>query len=130
MKIVITDEERQAFMKELSDRKSNDIVSERTDYKKGEEEENFCVEKVIKMCVNKKGEGRVSCEMGWIPSEWGYMGAIEKSLWWGSMWVSSYFVFIQSDTLTTSIIWLTFLLKDEEAMVLKGGKRSRTTSQG
>ena len=33
------------------------------------------------------------------------------------------------DTLSTSLIWLTFLLKDEEAMALKGGKRSTTTSQ-
>ena len=41
MKIVITDEERQAFMKEFSDRKRNDIGSDRTDDIEGEEEENL-----------------------------------------------------------------------------------------
>jgi len=55
MKIVITDEERQAFMKEFSDRKRNDI-GDRTDDIKGEDEENFFVEKVIKMRVNKRGK--------------------------------------------------------------------------
>jgi hypothetical protein len=53
---VITDEERQAFMKEFSDRKRNDIGSDRTDDIKGEDEENFFVERVIKMRVNKKGK--------------------------------------------------------------------------
>ena len=56
MKIVITDEERQAFMKEFSDKKRNDIGSDRTDDIKGEDEENFFVEKVIKMRVNKRGK--------------------------------------------------------------------------
>ena len=54
MKIVITDEERQAFMKEFSNRKRNDIGSDRTDDIKGEDEEKFFVEKVIKMRVNKR----------------------------------------------------------------------------
>ena len=53
MKLVITDEERQAFMKECSDRKSNDIGSDQTDDIEGKEGENFFVEKVIKMHVNK-----------------------------------------------------------------------------
>ena len=56
MKIVITDEERQAFMKEFSDRKRNEIGSDQTDDIKGEDEENFFVEKVIKMRVNKRGK--------------------------------------------------------------------------
>ena len=55
MKIVITDEEIQAFMKEFSDRKRKDIVSDRTDDIEGEEEENFFVEKVLKMRVKKRG---------------------------------------------------------------------------
>lgn len=54
--LVITDEERQAFMKEFSDRKRNDIGSDRTDDIKGEDEENFFVERVVKMRVNKKGK--------------------------------------------------------------------------
>ena len=37
MKIVITDEERQALMKDFSDRKRNDIVSDQTDDIEGEE---------------------------------------------------------------------------------------------
>ena len=56
MKIVITDDERQAFMKEFSDRKRNDIGSDQTDDIKGEDEEKFFVEKVIKLCVNKRGK--------------------------------------------------------------------------
>ena len=56
MKILITDEERQAFIKEFSNRKRNDIGSVQTDDIKGEDEENFFVKKVIKMCVNKRGE--------------------------------------------------------------------------
>ena len=56
MKIVITDEERQAFMKEFSNKKRNDIGSDRTDDMKEEDEENFFVEKVIKMHVNKRGD--------------------------------------------------------------------------
>ena len=53
---VITDEERIAFMKGFPDRKRNDLVSCRTDDIKGYDEENFFVEKVIKMRVNKKGK--------------------------------------------------------------------------
>ena len=79
MKIVIIDEERNAFMKGFPDRKRNDIGSDRTDDINGDKE-NFFVEKVIKMRVNKKG-GRVSCEMCWIPSESGYLGTIWKSFW-------------------------------------------------
>ena len=53
---VITDEERKAFMKGFPDMKRNDLVSGRTDDIKGGDEENFFVEKVIKMRVNKKGK--------------------------------------------------------------------------
>ena len=49
VKIVITDEERKAFMKGFPDRKRNDLVSDRTDDIKGEDEEKFFVKKVIKM---------------------------------------------------------------------------------
>jgi hypothetical protein len=56
MKIVVTDEERKAFMKGCPDRKRNDLVSDRTDGIKGEDEEKFFVEKVIEMRVNKKGK--------------------------------------------------------------------------
>jgi hypothetical protein len=56
MKIVVTDEERKAFMKGLPDRKRDDLVSDRTDDIKGENEEKFFVEKVIRMHVNKKGK--------------------------------------------------------------------------
>ena len=53
---VITDEERKAFMKGFPDEKRKDQVSGRTDDMNGEDEENFFVEKVIKMRVNGKGE--------------------------------------------------------------------------
>jgi hypothetical protein len=56
MKIVVTDEERKAFMKGFHDRKSHDLVSDRTDDIKGEDEEKFFVEKEIKMRVNKEEE--------------------------------------------------------------------------
>jgi hypothetical protein len=52
---VITEEERKAFMTGFPDRKINDIGSDRTDNSKGEDEEKFFVEKVIKMRVNKRG---------------------------------------------------------------------------
>ena len=52
----ITDEERKAFMKGFPDKKRNDQVSGRTNDINGEDEEKFFVEKVIKMCVNRKGE--------------------------------------------------------------------------
>jgi hypothetical protein len=129
MKIVITDEERQAFMKEFSDRKRNDIGSDRTDDIKGEDEEKFFVEKVIKMHVNKRGKeeflvkwvGYPLSEATWEPFE--NLSGEEAC---------EYLVILYSynqDTLSTSLIWLTFLLKDEEAMALKGGKRSTNTSQ-
>ncbi len=38
---VITDEERKAFMKGYPDRKRNDLISDRTDDIKGEDEEKF-----------------------------------------------------------------------------------------
>ena len=53
---VITDEERKALMKGFSEKKRNNLVSGRTDDIKGEDEERFFVEKVIKMPVNKKGK--------------------------------------------------------------------------
>jgi len=55
MIIVITDEERKGVMKGFPDRKRNDMVSDRTDDSKGDGEK-FFIEKVIKMCVNKKGK--------------------------------------------------------------------------
>jgi len=128
MKIVITDEERQAFMKEFSDKKRNDIGSDRTDDIKGEDED-FFVEKVIKMRVNKRGKeeflvkwvGYPLSEATWEPFE--NLSGEEAC---------EYLVILYSynqDTLSTSLIWLTFLLKDEEAMALKGEKRSTNTSQ-
>ena len=115
MKIVITDEERQAFMKEFSDKKRNDIGSDRTDDIKGEDED-FFVEKVIKMRVNKRGKeeflvkwvGYPLSEATWEPFE--NLSGEEAC---------EYLVILYSynqDTLLTSLIWLTFLLKDEEAM--------------
>ena len=44
------------LMNGFSDRKRNDLVSDRTDDIKGGDEEKFFVENVIKMCVNKKGK--------------------------------------------------------------------------
>ena len=129
MKIVITDEERQEFMKEFSNKKRNDIGSDRTDDIKEEDEDTFFVEKVIKMRVNKRGKeeflvkwvGYPLSEATWEPFE--NLSGEEAC---------EYLVILYSynqDTLSTSLIWLTFLLKDEEAMALKGGKRSTTTSQ-
>jgi len=76
MIIVITDEERNAFMKGFPDRERNVLVSGRTDDIKGDEE-NFFVEKVIKMHINKKGKEQflvkwVGCplsEATWEPFE-------------------------------------------------------------
>ncbi len=128
MKIVITDEERQAFMKEFSDRKSNDIGSDRTDDIEGEEEENFFVEKVLKMRVNKKGKeeflvkwvGYPLSEATWEPFE--NLSGEEAC---------EYLLILYSyNQITCPPKNLTnFLLKDEEAMALKGGKRSTTLSQ-
>ncbi len=56
---VITHKERKAFIKGFADRKRNDLVSDRTHDIKGEDEEIFFVEKVIKMCVNKKGNKKL-----------------------------------------------------------------------
>ena len=53
---MITDDERKAFMTGFPDRKRNDLVSGRAHVIKGEDEEKFIVEKVIKMRVNKKGK--------------------------------------------------------------------------
>jgi hypothetical protein len=53
---VITDEERKVFMNGFPDRRRSDLVSGRTDDIKGEDEEKFFVEKVIKMHGNKKGK--------------------------------------------------------------------------
>ena len=47
--------------------KINDIGSDRTDNSKGGDKEKFF--------VTKRGR-KVSCEMGWIPSESGYLGTI------------------------------------------------------
>ena len=129
MKIVITDEERQAFMKEFSDKKRNEIGSDQTDDIKGEDEENFFVEKVIKMRVNKRGKeeflvkwvGYPLSEATWEPFE--NLSGEEAC---------EYLVILYSYNqipCRTSMIWLTLLLKDEEAMALKGEKRSTTTSQ-
>ena len=128
MKIVITDEERQALMKEFSNKKRNDIGSDRTDDIK-REDEDFFVEKVIKMRVNKRGKDEFLVK--WV----GY--PLSEATWEPFENLSGeeaceYLVILYSynqDTLLTSLIWLTFLLKDEEAMALKGGKRSTNTSQ-
>ena len=53
----------------------NDLLPDRADDIK-EDQEKFFVEKVIKICVNKKGKEEFLCEMGWIPSESGYLGTI------------------------------------------------------
>ena len=42
-------------MTEFSDRKRKDIRSDSTDDIKGEDDGEFFLENVIKMCVNKKG---------------------------------------------------------------------------
>ena len=61
MMIGITDEERKEFMMQMLPEQTADI--------KGEDDEEFYVEKVIKMHVNKEGRGRISCQMGWVPTE-------------------------------------------------------------
>jgi len=53
MKIVVTDEERKAFMKGFHDRKR---ISDRTDGIKGEGDKKFFAEKLIKMGFNKNGK--------------------------------------------------------------------------
>jgi hypothetical protein len=55
MKIVVTDEERKPIMKGFPDRKRNDLVSDRTNGIKGEDEGKFFVEKVIKCVSTKRG---------------------------------------------------------------------------
>ena len=125
---VITDEERKAFMKGFPDRKRNDLVSGRTDDIKGGDGENFFVEKVIKMRVNKKGKEEFLVK--WV----GY--PLSQATWEPFENLSGeeaceylVFLFIQSDTLSLIKIWLTFLFKDEEAMAMKEGKTNTTLSQ-
>ncbi len=124
---VITDEERIAFMKGFSDRKRNDLVSGRTDDIKGDDEENFFVEKVIKMHVNKKGKeeflvkwaGYLLSQATWEPFE---NLSVEEAC--------EYLVFYSSNqTYCLQKIWLTFLFKDEEAIAMKEAKANPTTSQ-
>ena len=125
--IVITDEERQAFMKEFSDRKRNDIGSDRTDDIIGEGEEKCIVEKVIKMCVNKKGKeeffvkwvGYPLSQANWEPFE--NLSGEEAC---------EYLVIFYSYNQTPCLpkIWL-FFFKDEETMAMKEGKSNTTTSQ-
>ena len=61
MMIGITDEEKQAFMMQMPPEQTADI--------KRKENGEFYVEKVIKMHVNKEGMRRISCQMGWVPTE-------------------------------------------------------------
>ena len=126
MKIVISDEERKAFMKGFPDRKRNDLVSDRTDDIKGGEEK-FFVEKVIKMHVNKKGKeeflekwvGYPLSQATWEPFE--NLSGEEAC---------EYLVFIHTIRPVVFIkIWLTILLKNKEAMAMKEGKTNTTTSQ-
>ena len=64
---VITDEERKEFMmKGFPDRNSNELGSVKTQNSKGKDQEEFSLEKILDMHV-KKREGRVSCEMVWVP---------------------------------------------------------------
>ena len=56
MMIGITDEERKAFMMQMLPEQTADI--------KGEDDGEFYVEKVIKMCVNK--EGREEFLVKWV----------------------------------------------------------------
>ena len=69
---MITDDEKSIH----ANRKRNDKGSDRTDNSKGEDEEKSFVEKVIKMRMSKNGKEEFLDEMGWIPSESGYLGTI------------------------------------------------------
>jgi len=129
MKIVITDEERQAFMTEFSDRKGNDGGSDGTDDIKREDEEKFYVEKVIKMRVNKKGKEEFLVKWVDYPMNEATWEPFENLS--GEEACEYLFILysLNQTKLSTSIIWPTFLLKGEEAMTLKRGKRSTSTSQ-
>jgi hypothetical protein len=116
--VVITDEERKAFMKGFPDRKRKELVSDRTDDSKGGDEEKFFVEKVIKMHVNKKGKEEFLVK--WV----GY--PMNEATWKPFENLSSeeaceYLAYNQITCLHKN--WLTFLFQDEEAMAMKKGKQ-------
>jgi hypothetical protein len=129
MKIVITDEERQAFMTEFSDRKGNDGGSDGTDDIKREDEEKFYVEKVIKMRVNKKGKEEFLVKWVDYPMNEATWEPFENLSGEEACEYPFILYSLNQTTLSTSIIWPTFLLKGEEAMALKRGKRSTSASQ-
>ena len=124
---VITDEEREAFIKGFPDKKRNDQVSGRTNDINGEDEEKFFVEKVIKMRVNRKGEEEFLVK--WL----GY--PLSQATWepfenFSGEDACEYYFFIHTIRPLLYIkIWRTILIKDEEAMAMKGRKTNTTTSQ-
>ena len=110
MMIGIIDEERKAFM--------TGMVSEQTADIKGEDDGEFFVEKVIKMHVNKKG--REEFRMKWV----GY--PLSETTWEsfenlsGKEACKYQVILILTNSILVSIIALTILIKDEEALVIRG----------
>ena len=105
-------------MKEFSNRKRNDNGSDQTDDIEGEEEENFFVERVIKMRVSKRGKEEFLVK--WI----GY--PLSEAIWnLSGEEACEYLVILYSYNQTTcpSKRLANFLLKDEEAMALRREKK-------
>ena len=108
--IGITDEERKAFM--------TGMVSEQTADIEGEDDEKFFVEKVIKMCVNKKG--REEFLVKWL----GY--PLSEATWEpfenlsGKEACEYQVILICTNSILANIIALTILIKDGEALAIRG----------
>ena len=109
-------------------RKINDAGSDRTDNSKGEDEEKFLVEKVIKMHVNKKGKEEFLVK--WV----GY--PLSQATWEplkiflgeeACEYLVIFYSYNQTPCLPNTLV--NFFFKDEEAMAMKEGKSNTTTSQ-
>ena len=111
--IFITDEERKTFMKDSLTGKEMIWYLIELEFLCGVCNQNVC---------QRKGEWRVSCEIGWVTSESGNLGTIWKSFRWRSMWVSTYFYSYYQITCLHKIF------QDEEAMERKKGNNDNHIS--
>ena len=118
---------KKVFMTGFPNTKINDIGSDRTDNSKGEDEEKFFVEKVIKMHVNKQGKEEFLVK--WV----GY--PLSQATWEPFENLSGeeaceYLVifYLYNQTTCTPKNLANFFFKDEEAMAMKEGKSNTTTS--
>ena len=116
----ISNEERKAFMTQMSPEQTADT--------KGEEDGEFFVEKVIKMRVNKVGmeeflvqwAGYPLSEATWEPFE--HLSGEEAREY-------PVFLLIQNFTILVNISISNILFKGEEALSLKKGRKGTDSSQ-